>query len=128
MQVIGISVKKKETRAITETSTKPHEKNPLAGDNKAVELGKKLYVNNCQMCHGANGKGDMGPSLADDVFFGVKGDLADDDYYEVINNGIEPGMVEEGRTAKESMPSFKGTLSRTQIWSLVSYIRSLQGK
>ncbi|MDH4164067.1 MAG: cbb3-type cytochrome c oxidase subunit II [Nitrospirota bacterium] len=128
MQVIGTSVRKKEVRAVAEASTRSREKNPFAGDKKAIELGRKLYADNCQMCHGENGKGDMGPSLADDVFFGVKGDLADDDYYEVINNGIEPGMVEEGRIAKSSMPSFKGTLSREQIWSIVAYIRSLQGK
>jgi cytochrome c oxidase cbb3-type subunit 2 len=127
MQVVGTSVKKKEPPVTAEAGTAKHEKNPLAGDKKAIEAGRKLYADNCQMCHGESGKGDMGPSLVDDVFFGVKGDLADDDYFEVINNGIEPGMVEEGRVAKENMPSFK-SLGRDQIWSLVAYIRSLQGK
>ncbi len=78
-------------------------------------------------CHGENGKGGIGPSVADDVFFGVKGDLADDDYFEVINNGVEPGMVEEGRVAKENMPAFK-SLGRDNIWAVVAYIRSLQGE
>ena len=128
MQVIGTSVKRQEQRVVPERGTQPHEKNPLGSTPEAIAKGKKLYEADCEMCHGEKGKGDIGPSLADDVFFGVKGDLADDDYYEVINNGIEPGMVEEGRTAKNSMPSFKCTLSRDQIWSLVSYIRSLQRK
>jgi len=127
MQVIGTAVKKKEPRAVTEAGTLPHEKNPFAGDPKAIAQGKTLYADNCEACHGANGAGGIGPSLADDVFFGVKGDLADDDYYEVINNGIEPGMVEEGRVAKDNMPGFK-SLGRDKIWSLVAYIRSLQGK
>jgi cytochrome c oxidase cbb3-type subunit 2 len=127
LQVIGTSVKKRMPRAVAEAATKPHEKNPLSGDPKAIALGKKLYGEHCEACHGAGGAGGIGPSLADDVFFGVKGDLPDDDYFEVINNGIEAGMVEEGRVAKDNMPSFK-SLGRDQIWSLVAYIRSLQGK
>jgi len=127
MQIIGTSVKRQEQRVVAERGTRPHEKNPLAGDTKAIALGKTLYTENCEACHGANGKGGIGPSLADDVFFRVKGDLPDDDYFEVINNGIEPGMVEEGRVAKDNMPSFK-SLGKNKIWSLVAYIRSLQGK
>jgi cytochrome c oxidase cbb3-type subunit 2 len=127
LQVIGTSVKKKAPRVVAETAVRTHEKNPFAGDAKAVALGKKLYAENCGFCHGANGEGGIGPSLADDVFFGVQGDLPDDDYFEVINNGIEPGMVEEGRVAKDNMPAFK-SLGRDQIWALVAYIRSLQGK
>jgi cytochrome c oxidase cbb3-type subunit 2 len=124
LQVIGTAVKK--PRVVTERGTHPHEKNPFAGDAKAITLGKKLYRENCSACHGEDGKGGIGPSLADDVFFGVKGDLPDDDYFEVINNGIEPGMVEEGRTAKENMPSFK-SLGRDNIWAVVAYIRNIQG-
>lgn len=128
LQVIGTAVRKKEVRVIAEAGAAAHEKNPLAGDAKAIERGKKLYADNCQMCHGEGAKGDMGPSLVDDMFLYVKGDLADDDYYEIINNGTEAGMVEEGRTAKGGMPPYKGSLDRSEIWSLVSYIRSLQGK
>ena len=128
MQVIGTSIKKKEIRVVAEAGARAHEKNPLGGDKQAIAHGKKLYEDNCLMCHGPNGKGDMGPSLADDVFLYVKGDLADDDYYEIINNGTEAGMVEEGRTAKGGMPPYKGTLERNDIWSLVAYIRSLQTK
>ena len=127
LQVIGTSVKKREPRVVAEAGTKPHEKNPLAGEGKAIALGKKLYGEHCAFCHGENGAGGIGPSLADDVFFSVKGDLPDDDYFEVINNGIEPGMVEEGRVARDNMTSFK-SLGRDQIWALVAYIRTLQGK
>ena len=129
LQVVGTSVKKKkEARAVSESGKAQYEKNPLAGDLQAIASGKKLYEDNCMMCHGEGGKGDMGPSLVDDVFLYVKGDLADDDYFEIINNGTEEGMVEEGRRAKGGMPPYKGSLDQNQIWSLVAYIRSLQGE
>jgi cytochrome c oxidase cbb3-type subunit 2 len=129
LQVIGTAIKKQEVQRIAEKekTRRLHEKNPLAGDLKAIERGKILFTDNCEACHGPKGAGGIGPSLADDVFFGVKGDLADDDYFEVINNGIVPGMVEEGRTAKDNMPSFK-SLGKEKIWSIVAYIRTLQGK
>jgi cytochrome c oxidase cbb3-type subunit 2 len=127
LQVIGTSVKRAEQRMVAERGSLPHEKNPLAGNQQAIALGKKLYQENCEACHGANGAGGIGPSLADDVFFSVKGDLADDDYYEIINNGVQPGMVEEGRVAKDNMPGYQ-TLGKDKIWSLVAYIRNVQGQ
>jgi mono/diheme cytochrome c family protein len=75
-----------------------------------------------------SGQGGIGPSLIDNTFLYIAGDLPDDDYFELINNGTQPGMVEDGRTAKGGMPSFSSTLDKNKIWALVSYVRSLQGK
>lgn len=102
--------------------------NPLAGNPKAIDEGKALFKTNCAMCHGEDGKGGIGPSLVDDEFLYAKGDVPDDDYFEVINNGTQPGMIEDGRTAKGGMPPFSQTMDKNKIWSLVAYIRSLQGK
>ena len=41
------------------------EKNPLAGDAKAVADGKVLFEKNCKRCHGPGGKGD-GPDADPD--------------------------------------------------------------
>jgi mono/diheme cytochrome c family protein len=54
--------------------------------------------------------------------------VPDDDYFEVINNGTQPGGVEDGRTERGGMPPFKQTLDKDKIWALVAYIRSLQEK
>ena len=35
-----------------------NEKNPFAGDAKAIEAGKTLYKKTCDRCHGPGGKGD----------------------------------------------------------------------
>lgn len=128
LQVIGTAVKKAVPAVAVEVAkTEPEPmQNPLAGKPEAIEKGKNLFNTHCAVCHGAQGKGDIGPSLVDDVFFYVGGDLADDDYFEVISNGTFEGMVEEGRTAKGGMPSFGKELKKDEIWSVVSYIRSLK--
>ncbi|MBI4595941.1 MAG: cbb3-type cytochrome c oxidase subunit II [Candidatus Tectomicrobia bacterium] len=128
IQVIGTAVSKRPVAEAKAPVKKEHEVNPLAGNPKAITEGKELFKANCAVCHGAEGKGDIAPSLLDDVFLYVKGDLPDDDYFEIIHNGTSPGMVEEGRTAKGGMPGFGQTLDKNKIWALVAYIRSMQGK
>jgi cytochrome c-L len=39
--------------------------NPYAGDQAAIEAGKKLYTTLCQACHLQDGTGRIGPSLVD---------------------------------------------------------------
>lgn len=128
MQVIGIAVTKAAAAEIAPRVKAEEAENPLAGNPEAIALGKVLYTENCAMCHGDNGEGDIGPSLVDNIFFYEEGDVADDDYFEIINNGTSEGMVEEGRTAKGGMPPFSDQMQKNEIWSVISYIRSLQKK
>ena len=130
IQVIGASVKKAAApaEAIAGTVKETHFPNPLAGNPQAIVRGQELYTKNCASCHGANAKGDIGPSLVDDEFFYQKGDLPDDDYFEVTNNGTSEGYSEDGRVGKGGMPGFKDSLSKDDIWSIVAYLRSIKGK
>jgi mono/diheme cytochrome c family protein len=128
MQVIGAAVTQKKAGVVKPAGEREHATNPFAGDPKAIAEGKALYENNCASCHGPNGKGDIGPSLVDDVFLYVKGDLPDDAYFEVINNGTSEGAELDGRKAKGGMPGYSGSLDKNKIWSLVAYIRSIQSK
>src|SRR5579862_9533798 len=41
------------------------QKNPVAGDPKAIAAGKELYTKNCKRCHGPGGLGD-GPDADPD--------------------------------------------------------------
>lgn len=87
-------------------------RNPFAGDKQRVDEGAKLFVAyNCMDCHGADGSGAMGPSLADDRFHfgGTDGDVFQSIY--------------EGRPA--GMPAWGGRISDDQIWRLVAYVQSL---
>ena len=130
VQQLGTAVPKAAPVAVTLATGADRAKlvNPLAGNAAAIKKGAELFAQNCAMCHGDDGKGTIGPSVVDDMFFSVAGDLPDVDYQEVIYNGIHPGMMEEGRIAKDNMPEFGTSLSQDEIWSLVAHIRSLQGK
>ena len=88
--------------------------NPFERNAKALETGARLYVSyNCIDCHGAEGSGSMGPSLADGRWhFG--GSAAE--VFESIFQGRPDGM-----------PAWGGRISNDQIWMLVSYVRSLNG-
>ncbi len=129
VQTLGTAVTVKAQATVPVTKKMTHVPNPLAGSHEAIERGEKLFEQNCQACHGKEGVGYIGPSLRDkDIFLYVRGNVPDDDYFEIIHNGTHPGGIEDGRTEKGGMPSFADTLSNDEIWSLVAYIRSLQGE
>lgn len=86
------------------------EKNPFANNRTAADAGKRIYDQTCQACHGANGRGDRGPSLAGTM---TRGNL-DGEIFLNIRNGIRGTQ----------MPGFPG-LQTEQIWQLVTYIRTL---
>jgi cytochrome c oxidase cbb3-type subunit 2 len=126
IQVIGTAVKKAPAAAAGAVK-QHHVPNPLAGNSPAIAAAAPLYKKHCAMCHGEDGKGGIGPSLADDMFLYIAGDVPDDDYFEVIYNGTEAGRLEDGRVEKGGMPPFSRSMDKDNIWAMVSYIRTLQG-
>jgi mono/diheme cytochrome c family protein len=88
-------------------------RNPYEGNATVAATGAKLYIAyNCIDCHGADGSGAMGPSLADGRwhFGGTAAEV-----YESIYQGRPDGM-----------PAWGALLSSDQIWTLVTYVRSLE--
>jgi len=85
---------------------------PSQGDQAKVKEGGELFVSyNCMDCHGADGSGAMGPSLADGRwhFGGTAGEV-----YQSIYEGRPDGM-----------PAWGGRIPDDQIWRLVAYVQSL---
>lgn len=115
----AIKAVKKEEPALEET-------NPLAGKADAIAKGKNIFASNCAVCHGEDGSGGIGPSFKDNVWLDVEGDISDKSIYTIISDGVEEGTEIEGRKGTGGMPSFKNTLNKDKIWSLVAFIRSLK--
>ena len=86
--------------------------NPFEGNAQALKTGSQLYISyNCIDCHGADGAGAMGPSLADSRW----------------HFGGSPAEVFESiyQGRPEGMPTWGGRITNDQIWMLVTYVRSL---
>ena len=93
---------------------------PARYDAASITDGLRLYRTHCEACHGVDfkGSGDAGLTLpvrpadltAPHVLAHPVGDL-----YWWISNGIPAS----------GMPAFSATLSNTQRWNLVNFVRSL---
>ena len=101
--------------------------NPLAHDTQAVVLGKKLYLENCAVCHGDEGQGTEGvaPSLIDDQFLDEKGDLPDGAYFAIIDAGSDAKPI-GGRKGDPGggMTAFGSQLKKDEIWSIITWLRN----
>jgi alcohol dehydrogenase (cytochrome c) len=86
-------------------------RNPLAADVAAAGAGRASYDRTCLSCHGPAGQGDRGPALNTGRF--THGS-EDGDLFHAIRSGI----------TGTQMPAFT-RLSDTEVWQLVSYLRSL---
>ena len=93
--------------------------NPYKDYRDAENLGKRLFVKNCQPCHGSTGKGDgknsvlLGIDMVD-ITDGIVENQTDGSIFYKINNG------------RGFMPGFKVKLSEDkEKWLIVNYLRTL---
>jgi copper transport protein len=98
--------------------------NPIPPNSDSIATGGSLFVTNCVPCHGVSGKGDgpigltMNPRPADLTQHAIPGAHTDAQLYEWITNGF-PGT---------RMPAFRASLSDTDRWNLVNFIRTFAPK
>jgi cytochrome c oxidase cbb3-type subunit 3 len=86
----------------------------LARDPAAMATGRRLFLNNCAVCHGADGHGSRGfPNLADTIW----------------HWGGSPEQIEQtitqGRQA--AMPPWGPVLGEDGVKAVATYVRSLGG-
>ncbi|MDQ2680270.1 MAG: cytochrome b N-terminal domain-containing protein [Candidatus Eremiobacteraeota bacterium] len=87
--------------------------------------GAKVFAQNCASCHGATGSGQSGaiPPLANNTF--VTGDPHK--VIDVVLNGLHGNVSVNGQNYNGMMPAWKGSLSNSDIASVVTYIRGSLG-
>ncbi len=93
-------------------------KNPFEVDDEFLALGKKLYRSQCRMCHGEKGQG--GGDLAQEM----KLSMPDFTTAEITKKteGELHYILAQGQGA---MPGQGKRLRPQQMWSMVTYIRTL---
>lgn len=100
------------------------EANPLTIDDTVIAAGKKLFLNKCQRCHGATGKGDgidaeprrqrsMDLTLATRAAANSDGVV----FYKIWNGRSSPRM-----------PTFSEELKRDDAWRIVAFVQTLREK
>ena len=93
---------------------------PPAARLQPSAAGAKVFSQNCTSCHGTNGQGQAGvaPPLAGNPF--VTGDPKA--VITVVENGLH-GQTVMGQTYGAPMPAWKGTLSKSDLAAVITYIR-----
>ena len=95
--------------------------NPMPSDRAVVEQGAALFRTHCMPCHGQTGRGD-GPAAAAldappaDLTAEHVDDHTDGDIFWWLTYGM----------AGTAMPGFEHTLSDTERWQLIRFVRSLR--
>ncbi|RXK13182.1 cytochrome c-550 PedF [Halarcobacter mediterraneus] len=88
--------------------------NPFSGNEKAIEVGKTAYNQNCARCHGLEGKSG---GIAPDLRLLTDGD---DEYF--------AGMVRAGVVRNDNvyMPPFPDDIiPNSALWAIYSYLETL---
>jgi len=95
--------------------------NPLKGNATATAEGQKIYVTYCTPCHGQKGKGDGVASA------GLSKQPANHTSA-AVQEQTDGAIFWELSEGNNPMPAYKKSLSETQRWQLVNFIRTLAKK
>ena len=98
-------------------------KNPLSIDAKTLAIGKSIYKDKCEGCHGPGGLGD-GPDADPDA---TEMNLTNAKRAPRNTDGVVYYKILNGRK-KPKMPAFKDELTQEQIWAVVAYVQTLRKK
>lgn len=92
--------------------------NPIKDEEAALKLGKKIYTNECVVCHGkyGNAETDIAKNLEQ------KPKNFTQEGFSTQSDGAIFWKLSEGRGL---MQPFKTMLTEEEIWSVVIYVRKL---
>ena len=94
--------------------------NPVTADQTSIKRGEELYIINCALCHGTDGKGN-GPIAShlqnkpfDLTSFPIHS-FTDGGIFFIISTGVD-----------EKMPALNENLTVHERWDVVNYMRTLK--
>jgi mono/diheme cytochrome c family protein len=102
--------------------------NPRARTSESLNRGKLLYATFCQVCHGAEGKGDGPVSFAGGGPFPAVPPLVDDARRRLSDGYVYGVIVDAQAMGKGLMPSYGWSIRGTERWDVVNYVRALQAQ
>jgi copper transport protein len=94
-------------------------RNPIVPTPEALEIGGRIYLQHCAVCHGTDGSG-KGPAAATlsippaDFRVHMAAGHTDGELFRWVSNGV----------TGTAMPAFRRTLSEEERWYVIAYIRS----
>lgn len=98
------------------------EANPISVTPELLEQGRELYGDNCERCHGPQGRGDGSDAEPDDP----PADLTDPARASRNRDGVVFYRIWNGRN-NPKMPAFKDEgLTKEEVWTIVAYVQSLR--
>lgn len=105
----------------TASPARAQDKNPLANDSKAAQLGEFEFRANCAFCHGLGARGGgRGPDL---TRARKKHGNSDVDLFRTINEGVPGTAMPQNGATQQGVG-----MTAEEIWQVISYIRSVQAK
>lgn len=97
------------------------ERTPILPDEDSLQLGRKLFLQNCSVCHGEKGDG-KGPAAA--ALKTPPANFLDHKHSAIYGPGEKYWIIGNG-TGDTGMPAFT-QLTPVQRWNLVNHILQLQ--
>ena len=102
---------------VVEESPLPDMERQHIGNPESIEAGRAKYSNTCLFCHGPKGVGARAPTLVANGF--APGGVNDNKYFFTIIKYGRLGTI---------MGAFEGTLTDTEIWQVIAYLRDQSEK
>lgn len=115
LSLLGVNLWILLAPAMPTPPTEEISQNPIPGTAESIAQGQALYLGNCARCHGESMTGD-GPEAAS--FAPPPANLWE--HIPHHEDGIHFVLLTQG---KGNMPAFASTLSETERWHLINYLR-----
>jgi mono/diheme cytochrome c family protein len=96
-------------------------KNPVPADEASINLGYRIYLDQCASCHGELADGDSKMSYSLDP---APSNLVDSEWTYGSTDGEIFAVIRDG-IDDTTMKPYDEILTENQIWSLVNYLRSI---